>query len=103
MSINIKDYLKRKRTSIENFIVDNKISEHQEIIRYCERRGCESISEKEFMDIIKKLGLIPPKDTVIAKEVLEKKTAGPEKKRVRRKSKSVSKNKVSELKTEVED
>jgi len=103
MSINIKDYLKRKRTSIENFIVDNKISEHQEIVRYCERRGCESISEKEFMDIIKKLGLIPPKDTVIAKEVLEKKTAAPEKKRVRRKSKSVSKNKVSELKTEVED
>jgi len=65
MSINLKDYLKRKRTTLENFIQKNNINDYQQILDYCQRRGCDPISREAFEL------LVPP--PVLQEKVVEPK------------------------------
>lgn len=52
MSIELKYWLARNRRSIKRFIVEEKISSYDDILKYCEHKGCKPISEKEYLDVI---------------------------------------------------
>lgn len=55
--INLKSYLLRKRKTLQDFIVDQKIESYDQIIEYCNRRECLSISKEEFEELLPKKDL----------------------------------------------
>ena len=64
MSTNLKKYLLRRRTQLEEFIEKNKITSYQTILDFCEKRGCDPISKKEFLSVKKKIDLRSKKDEI---------------------------------------
>ncbi|GEM_PF-5325208 len=54
MSTKLKDYLKRKRTTLKELLILKRIKDYQQLLDYCDKRGCEPIDEKEFNLVIKK-------------------------------------------------
>ena len=61
MSINLKDYLKRKRSSLEKFILQSNIKSYEEILDYCKRRGCTPIAKEEFDLVVLQKEEVKPK------------------------------------------
>lgn len=61
MSINLKDYLKRKRSSLKKFILQSNIKSYEEILDYCKRRGCTPITEEEFSLVVLQEEEVKPK------------------------------------------
>ena len=47
MSINLKEYLKRKRTNLKDFILNQEITSYKEVLSYCKRRGCTPPERQE--------------------------------------------------------
>jgi len=64
MSTDLKKYLLRRRTQLEEFIEKNKITSYQTILDFCEKRGCDPISKKEFLSVKKKIDLRSKKDEI---------------------------------------
>ena len=58
MSINLEHLLKRNKTSLKKFILNNNIKSYNELVEYCKSRNF-SIIEKEKYDIV--LEQIAPK------------------------------------------
>lgn len=104
MSIDLKDYLRRKRTTIEKFVQISNIETYQDLLDYCERRGCDPISEEEFCLLINSaktstLQKKASKPKIVKKEVDivdEKKTTKPKTTRKRKSTISRSTQKVQE-------
>lgn len=104
MSIDLKDYLRRKRTTIEKFVQISNIKTYQDLLDYCERRGCNSIPESEFNLLINPvkpstLQKKANKPKIIKKEVEvsdEKKTPKAKTTRKRKSTVSRSTQKVQE-------
>ena len=46
--IDLLDYLKRKRTTIQDLVVLLKIKSYDEILEYCARRGCSPITKAQY-------------------------------------------------------
>jgi len=53
MSIKLKYWLLRNKRSIRQFIADEQINSYEEVLLYCEKRGCDPISEEEYSKAIK--------------------------------------------------
>lgn len=97
MSTKLKDYLKRKRTTLKELLNLKRIKDYQQLLDYCDKRGCEPIDEKEFNLVIKKPVLQKPaKDLKIkqAKEELvnEEVTKPASKRRSRKRRSKVSRS-----------
>jgi hypothetical protein len=46
--IDLLDYLKRKRTTIQELVTLLKIKSYDEILEYCDRRGCAPITKDQY-------------------------------------------------------
>jgi len=71
MSIKLKDYLKRKRSTLEKLLELKRIKNYQQLLDYCNKRGCEPIDEKEFNLVIKKPILQKPSKDLKMKQAKE--------------------------------
>ena len=71
MSTKLKDYLKRKRTTLKEILILKRIKDYQQLLDYCDKRGCEPIDEKEFNLVIKKPILQKPSKDLKIKQVKE--------------------------------
>lgn len=78
MSINIKDYLRRKRSSLEKLISEGDIKNYNELLEYCEARGCDPVLKEEF-DLAKPSPVLQ-KEAVKPKIKKEKEAASNEEK-----------------------
>jgi len=91
MSTKLKDYLKRKRTTLKELLSLKRIKDYQQLLDYCDKRGCEPIDEKEFNLVIKKPVLQKPdKDLKIKQakeELVNEEVSKPAPKRRKRRSK----------------
>jgi hypothetical protein len=91
MSIKLKDYLKRKRSTLEKLLELKRIKNYQQLLDYCNKRGCEPIDEKEFNLVIKKPILQKPSKDLKMKqakeELVNEEVSKPEPERRKRRSK----------------
>ena len=49
MSIKLSYWLLRNKRTVEDFIVGEEINSYADVLAYCEARGCEPISEQEYL------------------------------------------------------
>tara|TARA_A100001011_G_C14062027_1_gene736535 strand:- start:56 stop:349 length:294 start_codon:yes stop_codon:yes gene_type:complete len=52
MSIKLKYWLQRNRKSIKDFIEDENIKSYEDVLAYCDRRGCDPITEAEYTEAL---------------------------------------------------
>lgn len=53
-STDLVSYLSRKRKTLQDFVVDQKIESYEQIVEYCKRRGCLPISKEAFEVVLPK-------------------------------------------------
>jgi len=96
MSIKLKYWLLRNKKSIKNFIEDEHIKSYEDVLAYCERRGCDPITEAEYTDALG--GRRSP--AVKAKPVSEENKNVAKPKRTKRSTKTQAKKKPRPRKTQ---
>ena len=98
MSISLEYLLRRKKSTLENFIKKNKLTSYNELVEYCKSRTLVPCEEKEYDSIVNSQKEVK-KNVNVKKEVKKKATA---KKAVSRKTGKTSKSKKSRDITEKE-
>jgi len=91
MSISLEYLLKRKKSTLENFIKKNKLTSYDELVKYCKNRNLIPCEQKEYDDIVSPQKEVK-KNVNVKKEVKKKETA---KKTVSRKSGKTSRARKS--------
>lgn len=94
--IDLLDYLRRKRTTIQDLVVLLKIKSYEEILEYCDRRGCTPITKVQYdaffpTDVLQNNSfevIVEPEQVVQTQELEDDKSF--KKTRKRGKSKSIS-------------
>ena len=89
MSIKLKYWLSRNRRSIKQFIKDEEINSYQDVLAYCDRKGCDPITEKEYTEALGEAS----EEKVDSKPTLEKNKNVVKPKRTKRSTKTKTKRK----------
>ena len=67
MSIKLKYWLERNRRTISNFLTEESIYSYEDVLKYCENRGCEPITYKEYSEAVGIKNEVVKKEKITAK------------------------------------
>ena len=104
MSTKLEDYLRRKRTTLQNFVLAPHIQSYQDLIDYCARRGCEPITEEKYNLLLSALQSQDDKPKIVKKaEVVNEKESSVKTKPRRKRKSTVSRSAQKVQKTRSAD
>ena len=102
MSISLTYLISRNKTNLKSFLEDNNLHSYDDVLRYCERKGCLPIDEEMYKlaspDVLE---ILPPAKVKVQLE--DEKIKKPREKRVPNTSKTRKKRPARRTNTKVSD